>query len=87
MKSRRDTTKPVVMNLGGPARFNLANPSAKIVLALLFLVSLNAVACYDATLSVVLRLSSFCRVLAVHVILLCLSLAREICDGLGKRFH
>jgi hypothetical protein len=87
MKAEQDKGKPVVMNLGGPSRFSLSNPSAKIVLALLFLVSLNVVACYDTTLSVVLRMTRSAKLFAIQIALVSLSLAREIFDAVGRRLH
>ena len=87
MKPEQDKKVPAVMNLGGPSRFSLSNPSAKIVLALLFLVSLNVVACYDTTLSVIFRLARFAKLFAIQIALVALSVAREIFDAFGKRLH
>lgn len=75
------------MNLGAPARLKLSNPSARIVLTLLFLFSLNAVACYDSTLSVVLRLTRVVRTFSIHILVASMAFAREFGEHLVRRWH
>jgi hypothetical protein len=87
MKVEQDKKAPVVMELGTPSRLRLSNPSARIVLALLFLISLNAVACYDSTLTVIFRLGRVARVFSVHLALACVAFAREFYEHLGRRLH
>ncbi|HUR44265.1 MAG TPA: hypothetical protein VMZ27_00220 [Candidatus Saccharimonadales bacterium] len=86
MKSGNETKTPVVMDLAGPSRLRLSNPSAKIVLTLLFLLSLNAVACYDSTLSICVRLTRVVKTFSVHALLLLLGLAREASECLARRW-
>jgi hypothetical protein len=87
MKSGQENKLPVVMNLQGPSRLSLSNPSAKIVLALLFLVSLNAVAFYDTGLSVILRTARLLKGCAAHWLVVAFTLGREFCELLSRRLH
>jgi hypothetical protein len=75
------------MNLQGPSRFSLSNPSARIVLTILFLVSLNAVACYDTGLSAILKTTRLLRGCAAHGLVMVLALGREFCEILARRLH
>jgi hypothetical protein len=87
MKTGQEKELPEVMNLQGPSRFSLSNPSARIALALLFVVSLNAVACYDTGLSAFLKITRLLRGCAAHGLVVALSLGREFCELLGRRLH
>lgn len=72
---------------GNSSRLVISNPSARIVLVIMLLVSLNAVACYDWILSGILRLIRWARGLAVGILSSLMSLARRIYGSLRMRFH
>jgi len=56
MKSGQEKKPLAQIKLGDPYRLMCSNPSARILLMILLLLSLNLVACYDSLLAWVLKL-------------------------------